>query len=202
MTRSGTARGWMRMAAACALLGAARLPAQTVRVADLHPPRARIPAQPQKRLLLRIDAQALARYGGVTGVQFRLLRDDPLSRGLSPGTAPCVAVPTRSLRPPRMNPSTGELDFGVLFKGSDLGVAGRRWKETTFYLVAEVAGMPGGELRVRASDLGRYRGGGVLLVLQPPDAPPTATNIQQIKTRQSREGTIRPTPGPCWTVAG
>jgi hypothetical protein len=199
MTRTSRARGWMRVAVACGVLAAARLPAQTVRVANLQPRQARIPTQPQKRLLLRIDPRALARYGGIGGVQFRLVRDQAPDRSAVP--VRCVIVPTRPLPPPRVIEHTGELDFGVLFKGTDLSVAGDRWKESTFYLVAEVAGLPGQELRLSTGDLRRYQVGGVLLVLQPPSAPPTSDDLRQIRLRQSREGRVKPAPQPCWTVS-
>lgn len=190
-----------RWAALCAVAVSVRLPAQpTVRPAHLHPTQDEVATRPQTRFLLRISQQALAGYGGLEKVQFRLLWDvtpPPPSRSAAV-PPPCMAVPTRVVRP-RVMP-TGELDFGVLFDGADLRVRGAQLQEAVFYLVAEVEGQPGSNLLVSTDDLKRYVVSGVRLILQPPPGNPSPVQIQNIKSRQSKLGEITPTSGACWRV--
>ena len=194
-----------RLAAACALAVAVRLPAQTVRVANLQPSEEEVSAQPDRRVLILFDADALEEYGGVEKLRFRLLWDvtpppqpRPPDRSAAPPPPPCMVVPTRVVRP--RETSDGEVDFGPLFTVADLRVNGERLQETVFYLVAEVEGVPGNSLLVHPEDLRRYVNTGVRLILQP---LPGRASVQQIRTiilRQRQLGEITPTPRQCWSV--
>lgn len=197
--RSCCAAARVGVAVLCIVLWTLPLPGQTVlKVANLRPPGPTLPTQPQRKILLRINGQALREAGGLTRLRFRLVRD--LGRPLA--TLPsCAVIPTDTIPLPRLT-TTGELDFGVLFRGKDLDLDGNQLRETVIYLVAEVAGVPGSELRVTAEDLKRYLDAGFRLVLRPPSGRPTQRQIRMVQQRLQHQRPIVAARSPCWRVTG
>lgn len=179
-----------------AAVGVGRLSAQTVRVADLEPRSFEVQTGPSQPLQLSVNMAALQRYGGIARVRFRIVRE-VLVEGQT-GSA-CMSIPTRILTP-RINATTGQLDFGQPFTVFDLDVKRGRLAEASYYLVAELAGAPGENLFLRPEDLKRYTVRAVVVVVEPHTDTPPLSLLKKIEADPGDQAKPGGT-GQCWTVS-